>query len=135
MPRGCEAPSEKIMRDTHLSLSAKCAGSLVAGLLLLLPGAATAQEDKPAAAVAPVSALGDVSEGEKGILVNSLQSSLSKSYSLVSPEDYQKAETRAFEELDLAQCTEAQCIRKIQELLQVDRHQTTGIMWMSPSKS
>ncbi|MCH8844683.1 MAG: hypothetical protein IID61_17105 [SAR324 cluster bacterium] len=80
-----------------------------------------AQEEKPDAAVAPLAALGAISQGEKTIIFNRLQAELSKHYKLVPQEDYFLAEERAFAELEADQCTEEQCIRKIQEILQVER--------------
>ena len=80
-----------------------------------------AQSSLPDAAVAPLSILGKISDGEKGIIYNGLLTTLSKSYNLVSQTNYAKAEQSAFEQLDLEQCTEEQCIRKIQEILQIDR--------------
>jgi len=80
-----------------------------------------AQAAKPDAALTPVATLGDIPEGERTIIFNGLQSSLTRFYQLVPQETYAQAEARAFAELELEQCTEAQCIRKIQELLQVER--------------
>jgi len=87
----------------------------------ILPGVASAQAEKPEAALTPIATLGDIPEGERTIIFNGLQSSLTKFYQLVPQETYARAEARAFAELELEQCTEAQCIRKIQELLQVER--------------
>ncbi len=50
-----------------------------------------------------------------------VESLLSGVYELVPQERYQKAEKEAFESLDLQQCTEEQCMRRIQEILQIDR--------------
>ncbi|MCH7477493.1 MAG: hypothetical protein IIA14_05275 [SAR324 cluster bacterium] len=103
-------------------ISAKFSAFLAWGLLLVAAAApAYAQAEKPDAALTPVAALGDISEVEKAIIFNGLQSSLTKFYKLVSQEDYARAEEAAFAELELEQCTEEQCIRKIQELLQVER--------------
>lgn len=41
--------------------------------------------------------------------------------SLVSQQDFIRAQIKVFEELEAEECTEEACIRKIQELLQVDR--------------
>ncbi len=78
-------------------------------------------EVKPDAALAPLAAIGDISEGEAGILFNSLQSALSASFRLISQQEFAKAQDRAFEELELENCTAEQCIRKIQDILQVER--------------
>lgn len=68
-----------------------------------------------------VAALGNVSESEKRFIHTSLQAGLSRAYTVVSQQDYDRAEELAFKELAAEQCTEDQCIRKIQEILQVDR--------------
>ena len=84
-------------------------------------GLAVAKEHKKDAALAPVGALGKVSEGEKKILLNQMESELSRNYTLISQQDFKQAQLKAFEELEAEECTEEACIRKIQELLQVDR--------------
>ena len=80
-----------------------------------------AQPEKKEAALSPVGALGKVSKGEKKILLNQMESELSKNYVLRSQEEFKRAQLRVFEELEAEECTEEACIRKIQELLQVDR--------------
>ena len=80
-----------------------------------------AQQDKKDAALAPVGALGKVSKGEIKILLNQMESELSKNYALISQQEFIRAQLRVFEELEAEECTEEACIRKIQELLQVDR--------------
>ena len=94
---------------------------VLAWTMLFSPLVVFAQEEKPDAAVTPVSAMGEITEGERGIIFNTLQSNLSKNYQIISQEDYARAEEKAFEELDAEQCTAEQCIRKIQDILQVDR--------------
>jgi len=64
--------------------------------------------------------MGNLDEIEKNIIFNSLQESLSKFYILTSTKMYEKAEEEAFQEMDAEECTEAQCIALIQELLQVE---------------
>ena len=94
----------------------------IAILLVVVPATSVlAQDTKPSAAVAPLAAIGNISEAQKRIIHTSLGGLLAQSYKLVADTDYKKAEEIAFQELDLAQCTEEQCIRKIQEILQVDR--------------
>ncbi len=95
------------------------AGFLIA--VLMLHSLAFGQGVKPEAAVAPISTIGGISASQQVIILNQLLSILSSNYQLVSMEDYGKAEEAAFQQLDLAQCTVEQCIRKIQELLQVER--------------
>ena len=86
----------------------------------LVPSLA-AQEPKPDAAVAPLAAIGDVSDAQKRVLFNTLESLLSASYAIISQEEYAAAEELAFESLEAEACTEEQCIRAIQDFLQVER--------------
>ena len=39
---------------------------------------------------------------------------------MISQEEYERAEEEAFQELDYEECTEDQCIKMIQEILQVE---------------
>ena len=82
---------------------------------------ALAQAPKPTGATATVAAIGEIGEAEKRIVFNSLQATLSRSYRLIPQEEYRRAEEAAFASLSVEQCTEEYCIRKIQELLQVER--------------
>ena len=95
--------------------------AILPALALLLPRTAPAQPARPDAAVGRVAALGEISEREKRFILTSLQAGLSRSYTVVSQQDFDRAEELAFAELAADQCTEDQCIRKIQELLQVER--------------
>lgn len=109
-----------------ISATTKWTGALLltfaVAVAVTLPGRSVfAQVGKPDAAVAPLGALGDIGEGEKSILFSSLLSNLSQRYRLVSQEEYARAEEKAFAELESEQCTAEQCIRKIQEILQVER--------------
>ena len=82
-------------------------------------GAAYAQE-KQKACLAPMGALGDISEMQKQIIFNSLQESLSTQYVLASQKAFEAAQTQAFDELEYDECTEDQCFALIQQILQVD---------------
>ncbi len=73
------------------------------------------------AALAPVAGL-EVSAVQQQILFNQLQARLSESYDLVSQAEFEQAQTRAFNELDADECTEENCVRMIQELLQAERY-------------
>ncbi|MGK5095304.1 PEGA domain-containing protein, partial [Deltaproteobacteria bacterium TL4] len=84
-----------------------------------LLGFALAQE-KPQAAVAPLAVIGEISVAQKQIIFNSMLDELSKYYNLISQEQFNQAQEKAYEELEAEQCTETQCILKIQELLQVE---------------
>ena len=77
-------------------------------------------QEKKTAALAPLASMGDLDEIQKNIIYNSLQESLSKFYTLTSTKMYEKAEEEAFQQMDANECTEAQCIAIIQELLQVE---------------
>ena len=81
--------------------------------------AANAQE-KQKACLAPMGALGDISEMQKQIIFNSLQESLSTQYVLASQKAFEAAQTQAFDELEYDECTEDQCFALIQQILQVD---------------
>ena len=91
------------------------------GLLVAPPIGFLRGQEKPEAALGRVAALGKISETQKKIILTRVESQLSKAYDLISQEQYARAEEAAFKSLDLGQCTEEQCIRKIQEILQVDR--------------
>lgn len=105
----------------HHGVAMKRVCLLLAAALTIPVLALQAQSDKNDAAVTPVSVLGEVSEGEKRIIFVRLQAELSKHYTLISQQEYREAENIAFERLEADQCTEEQCIRIIQEILQVDR--------------
>ncbi|MGK5093140.1 hypothetical protein WDW89_14130 [Deltaproteobacteria bacterium TL4] len=78
------------------------------------------EDEKPIAAIAPVTSLGEISEVEKQIIFNSLLTKLSQTHNLISQDQFKAAQEMAFEELEAEECTEEQCIRKIQDLLQVE---------------
>ncbi|MEO1838969.1 MAG: hypothetical protein ABGY12_07245, partial [Candidatus Lambdaproteobacteria bacterium] len=82
-------------------------------------GTAYAQE-KQKACLAPMGALGDISEMQKQIIFNSLQESLSTQYVLASQKAFESAQTQAFDDLEYDECTEDQCFALIQQILQVD---------------
>ena len=54
------------------------------------------------------------------IITNKFLDELSNDYDIVPQEEYEKAEEQAFQELEYEECTEEQCIRLIQEMLQVE---------------
>ena len=93
----------------------------LANLLIFPPFGFLHAQEKPQAALGRISVLGKITEIQKRIIFTRVESRLSKVYDLISQEQYARAEEAAFKSLDLAQCTEEQCIRKIQEILQVDR--------------
>ena len=88
-------------------------------IFIQILGTAYAQE-KQKACLAPMGALGDISEMQKQIIFNSLQESLSTQYVLASQKAFETAQTQAFDELEYDECTEDQCFALIQQILQVD---------------
>lgn len=82
--------------------------------------ASKTREAKGKAVVIPTGAIGEISSSQKMIITNKFIDDLSNDYDLVSQEKYDKAEEQAFQELNYEECTEEQCIRLIQEMLQVE---------------
>ena len=72
------------------------------------------------AIILPIGILGNISETKQTIIYNKFLDVVSNDYDLISQEEYEKAEEEAFQELDYDECTEDQCIRLIQEFLQVE---------------
>ena len=64
--------------------------------------------------------LGNVHESQLKIITNKFLDEVSNDYDIVPQEEYEKAEEAAFQELNYEECTEEQCIRLIQEMLQVE---------------
>ena len=79
-----------------------------------------AQTGKPEAAVSPLASIGNISTAQKQIIFNSLLGKLSSYYDLISQEQFLEAQDAAFGALEDQECTEEQCIRKIQEILQIE---------------
>ncbi|MGK5093037.1 PEGA domain-containing protein [Deltaproteobacteria bacterium TL4] len=78
------------------------------------------EQARPKAAVSPLSSIGDISEVQKQMIFNSLLTEISSRYDLISQEQFKEAQDQAYKELDAEQCTEEQCIRAIQDILQVE---------------
>jgi hypothetical protein len=70
--------------------------------------------------VIPVSSMGDVSDTRKQILENTLTDELKKHFRIVPQEKYEQVLEQVFEELEYEECSEDQCIMRIQEILQVE---------------
>ena len=96
-------------------------GGVVGLCLILGQSLVNAQNYKPDAAIAPLATLGDISKVRKDIIFNRLQSKLSQYYRVISQQQFDEAQQLAFESLEADECTEEKCIRKIQEILQVER--------------
>ena len=103
-----------------IARSRRFAAVAFAALLAAFSGTAQAQSEKPDAAVTPVAAIGEISDAKRGIIFNRLQTVLSRYFKLVSQAEYAAAEEAAFEQLEAEECTEEQCIRAIQDILQVE---------------
>ena len=80
-----------------------------------------AQGEKHDVAVAPVVTLGEFSEIEQEIISRRLQSQLNLHYRLIAQSEFVAAQQEAYDELATQECTEEQCIRKIKEILKIDR--------------
>ena len=87
---------------------------------LLLSSPLFGQSEKPQTIIIPTGSLGEMSESRIKILEKTLESELGDYFSIVPKELFEEAKEKAFEELDYGECTEDQCILKIQELLQVE---------------
>lgn len=73
------------------------------------------------AVVLPIKVLGNINKTKIMIIFNKFLDEISNDYNLISQEEYEKAEETAFQELEYDECTEDQCIRLIQEILQVEK--------------
>ena len=87
---------------------------------LLLSSPVIGQSERPETIIVPVSSLGDVPEVRKQILENTLTDELKKHFRIVPQEKYEQVLEQVFEELEYEECTEDQCIMRVQEMLQVE---------------
>ena len=88
--------------------------------LLLLSSPLFGQSERPETIIIPVSSMGDVSDTRKQILQNTLEDELKSHFRLVPQEKYEQVLEQVFEELEYEECTEDQCIMRVQEMLQVE---------------
>ena len=72
------------------------------------------------ALVLPINTFASELENLQRILYNSLKSEVSKNFNLVTESQFEKALNIAFEELEYEECNEEQCIKYIQDILQVE---------------
>ena len=93
---------------------------LLLSFILQIPNITFAQDRKPPALIGPLGTIGTFTEVQKQIIFNHLQAKLSERFELVSQRRFEEAQNMAFEELDYDQCTEENCIRFIQDTLQVE---------------
>ena len=83
-------------------------------------GLLTAQDRKPPALLNKLVSLGPISETQRQIIFNHLQTQISNRFELISQRRFDEAQNAAFEELDYDECTEENCVRFIQDALQVE---------------
>ena len=78
------------------------------------------ENEKSPTIIIPTGILGTISENQRIILEKTLESKLDNYFAIVPKDLFEQAQEKAFEELEYDECTEEQCIVKIQELLQVE---------------
>ena len=88
----------------------------------------SAQLLKPSALLNKVVSLGDISEIQTKIIFNHLQTEISKYFELISQRKFDEAQEQAFQELDYEECTEENCIRYMQDALQVEYYFSLQIL-------
>ena len=88
--------------------------------ILLLSSPLFGQSERPETIILPVSGIGDVSNTRKLILGNTLTDELKKHFRIVPQEKYEQVLEQVFQELEYEECSEDQCIMRVQEMLQVE---------------
>jgi formylglycine-generating enzyme required for sulfatase activity len=88
--------------------------------VLLLPPCLFGQSGKPQTIIVPTGSLGEVSEVRVKILEKTLESKLDDYFAIVPKDLFEEAQEQAFQEMELEECTEEQCIMMIREILQVE---------------
>lgn len=76
--------------------------------------------ERPETIVIPVSSLGEISTVSKQNLQNTLEDELKSHFRLVPQEKFEEVLEKLFQELDYEECTEDQCVLRVQEMLQVE---------------
>ena len=87
---------------------------------LLLSSPVNGQSGKPQTIIIPTGSLGEISEIRKKMLEKTLESKLDDYFAIVPKDMFEEAKEEAFQELEDDECTEDQCVMKIQEILQVE---------------
>ena len=87
---------------------------------LLLSSPLFGQSEKPQTIIIPTGSIGEMSESRIKILEKTLESKLDDHFAIVPKELFEEAQEQAFQEMDADECTEDQCIRMIQEFLQIE---------------
>ena len=85
---------------------------------LLLSSPLFGQSERPETIIIPVSSMGDVSDTRKKIIQNTLTQELSKHFQILPQDRFEQVQEQVFNELEYDECTEDQCIMRIQEILQ-----------------
>ena len=75
---------------------------------------------KTKAIIIDTGSLGKISEVRKIILEKTFESKLDDYFAIVTKDMFEEAKEEAFQELEDEECTEDQCVMKIQEILQVE---------------
>jgi len=96
---------------------------------LLLSSPVIGQSEKPQTIIVPTGSLGEISEIRKKMLEKTLESKLDDYFAIVPKELFEEAQEQAFQEMDADECTEDQCIRMIQELLQIENAFKMDLMY------
>jgi photosystem II stability/assembly factor-like uncharacterized protein len=97
--------------------------------ILFLSSPVIGQSEKPQTIVIPTGSLGEMSKVRIGILEKTLESKIADHFAIVPKELFEEAQEQAFQEMDSDECTEDQCIRMIQELLQVENSFKMDLMY------
>ena len=94
---------------------------LLSFFLILITSSLFGQSsERPQSIVIPISSIGEVSETRQQILQNTLTQELSKHYQILPQDQFERVQEKVFQELDYEECTEDQCIVRIQEVLQIE---------------
>ena len=88
--------------------------------LLFISSLLFGQSEKPQTIVVPTGSIGKIQKSRVLILEKALESKLDDHFSIVPKEIFEEAKEEAFKELEEDECTEDQCVMKIQEILQVE---------------
>ena len=97
--------------------------------ILLLSTPLFGQSGKPQTIIIPTGSLGDISEVRKKMLEKTLESKLDDYFAIVPKELFEEAQEQAFQEMDADECTEDQCSRMIQEILQIENAFKMDLMY------
>ena len=93
---------------------------LILLISILLSSPLFGQSERPETIIIPVSSMGDVSDTRKKIIQNTLTQELSKHFQILPQDRFEQVQEQVFNELEYDECTEDQCIMRIQEILQIE---------------